>query len=420
LRRFGKYVLHERIATGGMAEVYRATSSNEAGFERTVAIKRILPHLGEDAEFVEMFIDEAKIWVQLSHSNVAQILDLGCEDGDYFIAMEFVEGHDLRTILERELERGRTVPVPIACHVVMKVAAALSHAHGAHGRDGRPLDVIHRDVSPQNVLLGYEGEVKVVDFGLAKAAGRATQTRAGVVKGKLSYLSPEQALGMDIDHRSDIYSLGLCFYELLTGRKLHQRATDVDTVMAVQIGDVVPPREIAPHVPEALEEIILRALARDPIDRYQSAMDLHDELELYGVASRAVAGRRDLTRYLRELFAEEAGPEPTAPQRLDVPAHEGSQVEVVDARDEDVIIEAEDHAGAFDPDLPTRAAKLDVHDTIPAPPPESVEREIGDDLAAFDELETRQVHIEEPDETTRVAPPSAALQDLARQGGGED
>ena len=308
MKRFGKYVLTERIAVGGMAEVFRGSLSGDSGFERPVAIKRILPQLTEDADFVSMFIDEAKIVVQLSHGNIAQVLDLGRVDDSYFIAMEYVHGRDLRAILEREHARKSAVPLPIACHVVMRVAEALHHAHNATGRDGRPLGVIHRDISPQNVLISFDGEVKVVDFGLAKAAGRATQTNAGVVKGKLAYLSPQQARGDDIDHRSDLYSLGLVFFELLTGRKMYAQGNDIDTVLAVQSNDVVPLRRVAPRMPAALEEILSRALEDDPNARYQTGMDFHDALEVFIYEHAALTTRRDVAEYVRALFPDAVPP----------------------------------------------------------------------------------------------------------------
>jgi serine/threonine protein kinase len=313
-RRFGKYDLLEPIATGGMAEVFKATLSGESGFERILAIKCILPHLSEDEEFVSMFVDEAKIAVQLSHSNIAQIFDLGVVEGRYFIALEYVHGRDLRAICHREERRGGGVPIPVACHIVMKVAAALNHAHNALGRDGRPLAVIHRDVSPQNILISFDGGVKVIDFGLAKAAGRATQTQAGVLKGKLAYLSPEQTTGEGIDHRSDIYALGICFHELLTGQRLFHRETDIDTIMAVRAGRVPRPSQIASDVPPALDAIVQRVLARDRDRRYQSAMELHDALEEFIYESGRIPSRRDLTAYMRDLFPEDVLTEAELPE----------------------------------------------------------------------------------------------------------
>ena len=244
LEHFGKYHLRERIAVGGMAEVFDAVLPGRAGFERRVAIKRILPQFSADESFLSMFVDEAKIAVQLSHSNIAQILELGCVEGAYFIAMEFVEGRDLRFIGKRLRKRQERMPVPVACYLVMQVAEALAFAHEATGRDGQPLSVTHRDLSPHNIMVTHEGGVKAIDFGLAKAMGRATQTRKGILKGKLAYMSPEQSLGQDVDPRSDLFSLGACFYEMLTGERLFMRATQVATVTAVRESTVPPIRSI--------------------------------------------------------------------------------------------------------------------------------------------------------------------------------
>ena len=367
VKRFGKYVLTERIAVGGMAEVFRGSLSGDAGFERPVAIKRILPQLTEDEDFVSMFIDEAKIAVQLSHGNIAQIIDLGRVDDSYFIAMEYVHGRDLRAILERESARRSAVPLPIACHVVMRVAEALHHAHNASGRDGRPLGVIHRDVSPQNVLISFDGEIKVVDFGLAKAAGRATQTNAGVVKGKLAYLSPQQARGDDIDHRSDIYSLGLVFFELLTGRKMFDQTNDIDTVLAVQSNAIVGLRDVAPRMPPALDEILARALEDDPNARYQTGMDLHDALEVFIYEHAALTTRKDVAEYVRTLFPDAAPPidpgagGPRPPMDTVTTEHEPKTKTDTVPVPPQTLEAAEADASAFEDDLTTDGGQDDQH-----------------------------------------------------------
>jgi serine/threonine protein kinase len=251
-----------------------------------------------------MFVDEAKIAVQLTHSNIAQIHDLGCHEGAYYMAVEYVHGRDLRAISNAEQARGGAVPIALACFIVMKVAEALDYAHRAEGRDGRPLNVIHRDVSPQNVLISFEGDVKVIDFGLAKAAGRSTQTQAGILKGKLAYLSPEQARGEVIDQRSDIYALGIVFFELLTGQRLFLRDNDIDTIMAVREGRVPAPRSVASDIPFELEAIVQRALDSDRTTRFQRAQELHDAVEAFLYRSGKVVTRRHVASYMRELFPE--------------------------------------------------------------------------------------------------------------------
>ena len=309
----GRYVLHERIGVGGMAEVFRAVARGAEGFERVIAIKRILPHLGEDDDFLQMFVDEAKIAVQLQHPNIVQILDLGRAGQDYFIAMEMVHGKDLRVVQDKARDMGERLPLAVVCHVAMKSCAALHHAHTATGAGGRPLSIVHRDVSPQNVLLSFDGEVKVTDFGLAKAAGRAVQTQNGVVKGKLAYMSPEQlTLGMSIDHRCDIYGIGILLWEMLTGTRLFMGQNDVDTVAKVQLGIIPAPRTIDPEIPEEVERIVLRALARDRELRYQSAEEIHDDLEAFAYGTQTFVTSASLGAWLRERFPQPApvrGPE---------------------------------------------------------------------------------------------------------------
>ncbi len=323
--RFAKYLLLERIGVGGMAEVFKAKTFGAEGFERLVAIKRILPHLVEDEDFVKMFIDEAKIAVRLQHPNIVAIHDLGRAEGTLYIAMEFVPGRDLRAIYDYELAQKGATPVGIACHVVMKTCEALHHAHFATGPRGEPLQVIHRDVSPQNVLVSFDGEVKVADFGLAKARGRMVQTQAGVVKGKLAYMSPEQLRGDDIDHRVDVFGLGILLFELLTGTRLFMGASDMDTLRKVYDAHVPPMREINANVPPELEAIVRRALAKNRDERYGTALELHDDLQFFAYSSGCYAGTSALRSYLRQVFPDAAptldadlppfatAPAPTAP-----------------------------------------------------------------------------------------------------------
>ena len=215
--KFGKYWLLERINVGGMAEVFKAKSYGVEGFEKLIAIKRILPSIAEDEDFITMFIDEAKIAVQLNHANIAQIFDLGKIDESYFIALEFVHGKDLRTIWDRHKRRGLRLPIPMSVYVISRVLEGLDYAHRKKNAGGEELNIVHRDVSPQNVLVAYEGEVKIIDFGIAKAANKASKTQAGILKGKFGYMSPEQVRGLPLDRRADIFSAGIILYELLTG-----------------------------------------------------------------------------------------------------------------------------------------------------------------------------------------------------------
>lgn len=297
-----RYVLLERIGIGGMAEVFRAAVRGAEGFERPVAVKRILPHLSDDVDFVRMFIDEAKIAVQLQHPNIVQILDLGREGHEYFIVMEYVHGKDLRTIQDRVAQLGDRIPLAIVVHIALKICEALHHAHFATGPGGRPLNVVHRDVTPQNVLVSFDGEVKVTDFGLAKAAGRVTQTQAGVIKGKLAYMAPEAFLGWTVDHRSDVYGVGILLWEMLTGKRLFLGKNDLETVTKAQAAVVPPLRSIDPTIPEELDRIVLRALARDRDQRYQTAEELHDDLEVFGYGSGHFITTAGLATWIRELF----------------------------------------------------------------------------------------------------------------------
>ncbi len=304
MARFGKYELLERIGIGGMAEVFKAKIYGAEGFERLIAIKRILPNLIEDDDFVNMFVDEAKIAVRLSHPNIVGIDDLGKAEGTLFIAMEFVQGKDLRAIYDVESARGTITPIGISCHIVMKMCEALHHAHFATGPRGEPLQVIHRDVSPQNVLLSFDGEVKVADFGLAKARGRIVQTQAGVVKGKLAYMSPEQLRGEEIDHRVDVFGLGIVLYELLTGVRLFLGPSDMETLRRVYEAQVPPMQHVNPQIHPDLEAITRKALAKDRDERYRTALDLFEDLQAFVYGSGCYAGTSALRRYVHEAFPD--------------------------------------------------------------------------------------------------------------------
>lgn len=302
---FGKYLLLDRINIGGMAEVWRGKQFGASGFERLVAIKRILPNIAEDEEFITMFIDEAKISVQLTHANIAQIYELGQIQSSYFIAMEYIPGKDMRAIFERCRKKAEPAPIPLTCYVIAKLCEGLDYAHRKKDGMGRDMNIVHRDVSPQNVLISYEGEVKVIDFGIAKAAGKATKTQAGILKGKFGYMSPEQIRGLPLDRRSDVFAIGVCLYEMLTGERLFVGESDFSVLEKVRKAEVLPPSTYNRRVPETLERIVLKSLARDVDERYQYASELADDLQRFLITSDSIFSRKDLMQYMKSTFAEE-------------------------------------------------------------------------------------------------------------------
>jgi serine/threonine protein kinase len=279
LEQFGNYNLLEKVAVGGMAELYKARQRGVHDFEKIVAIKRILPHLSDNEEFVRMFIDEAKLAAQLSHPNIVQIYDLGKASGFYYIAMEYVDGLDLRALLRRIREHQLPMPEALAASVAMKVASALDYAHRKRAIDDQELRLVHRDISPQNILVSYDGTVKLVDFGIAKAATKSNHTQAGALKGKLLYMSPEQALGEPLDGRSDLFSLGLVLAELLTGERCFQADSELGVLEKVRLGRVVDYRVLNPGLSAEMGGILDQALERDPERRYASARLLERDLK---------------------------------------------------------------------------------------------------------------------------------------------
>lgn len=307
--KFGKYYLLDRISVGGMAEVFKAKSFGEAGFERLVAIKRILPSIAEDKEFIAMFIDEAKLAVELTHPNIAQIFELAKVGESYFSALEYVSGKDLRAVFERSRKLNQHVPVPMACYVVMKLCEGLDYAHNKKDKSGRALELVHRDVSPQNILVSYDGDVKLIDFGIAKAASKNSTTMAGILKGKFGYMSPEQVRGLQVDRRSDIFAVGICLYELLTMERLFVGESDFSTLEKVRNVEIMPPSTYNKKIPDELEAIVLKALAKHPEDRYRTAMDLHDDLQSFMYTSGNFFARKDLSVLMHKLFGDEISKE---------------------------------------------------------------------------------------------------------------
>ncbi len=302
LEEYGNYFLLEKIAVGGMAELFKAQQRGVQGFQKIVAIKRILPHFSDNEDFVTMFIDEAKLAAQLTHPNIVQIFDLGKAGSSYYIAMEYVNGRDLRTMLKKVREYGTPIPEQVAAFVVMKVAAALDYAHRKRGFDDRELKLVHRDISPQNILVSTEGAVKLVDFGIAKAASKASHTVAGALKGKLLYMSPEQATGQPLDNRSDLYSLGLVLFELLTGERCFQADSELGVLEKVRLGRISDLAFLNPNVSKEIAAIVSRALQKGVDHRYPSARFMERDLREYLQRQGPPITEHDVAEYLTALL----------------------------------------------------------------------------------------------------------------------
>jgi serine/threonine protein kinase len=304
--QFGKYSLFERIGRGGMAEVFKGRIQGPAGFERVFVVKRILPHLSDDATFIRMFVEEAKLSARLNHPNIVHIFELGAVEGEYFISMEYIRGHDLSETM-RAIWKQLGPPRPeLVAYIGREACRGLAYAHGLTDETGKPLGMIHRDVSPSNVMLSYEGAVKLLDFGIAKALGDTSEaTKSGTMKGKYAYMAPEQTEGDNVDHRSDIFACGIVLHEVLTGRRLFKGTNDVQTIERVRACQVPPPSAQNPAVPPALDAIVLKALARNPAQRWQSAADMADALD--DVVHDARFQPTHLAGLLHQLFPTEGG-----------------------------------------------------------------------------------------------------------------
>ena len=275
----GKYKLVKLIASGGMAEVYLAKQAGAAGFEKLVCLKRILPHLARDKQFVEMFLNEARLAARLDHPNIVSIFDLGEANGNYFIAMEFIDGPSLRAVHKTAADRGEFLPIPEICKIISMAAGGLQYAHDLSDKDGSPLGLVHRDISPDNILVHRNGAAKVVDFGIAKAANSSSQTRTGTLKGKVAYMPPEQLRGEPLDRRTDVFALGVVLYELLAGRRPWEGTSEVALIGKIMTEEPAPLSELRGDAPEGLLAIVDRALAKDRSQRYQSCHELQADLE---------------------------------------------------------------------------------------------------------------------------------------------
>ena len=302
-----RYQILGKLAVGGMAEIFLARGANATGLVRYCVLKRILRERATDAQFVQMFLDEAKLAAQLQHPNIASVYDIGMLGDSYFFTMEYVHGETVRALVHRTKQRGRTMPLACALTIIAGSAAGLHHAHERHGNDGRPLGIVHRDISPSNLMVSYEGNLKIVDFGVAKAADRV-ETKSGTVKGKISYLSPEQCRGARVDRRSDLFSLGIVMWEMLTGARLYRRASDFENMTAIVHEPPRPPSSLRSDVPRAIDDIVMRLLAKSVADRFQTAGDVVEAIENASMRAGTMLSSSAVGRLVHDLFGTR--PEP--------------------------------------------------------------------------------------------------------------
>ena len=301
-----RYTITERLDHGGMAEVFRGVAESMEGFKKNVAIKRILPNLTKNQKFVSMFLDEARLSLFLQHANIVQVFDISkTPDNAYFLVMEFVDGCNLKGLIERQKQKGKRIDVGHTIYLMIECCKALHYAHSLeHPETNEPLGIVHRDISPPNILLSKNGEVKLVDFGLAKATSQIESTDPGVVKGKFSYLSPEAASGLDVDHRADVFAVGIILWELFTGKRLFYGDTDYQTVELVRQARVPSLTAHNPEIEPELDQVVRKALARDPDERYQNAADLGDALAQFLFSRRMKVTARDIAALVKDTQVE--------------------------------------------------------------------------------------------------------------------
>jgi serine/threonine protein kinase len=325
--RLGRYELVELLAIGGMAEIYRARIELPFGAgENELVVKRILPHLARNREFIDMFIDEARIVMPLSHGNIVQVFELGREGEDYFLVMEYLRGRNLETVLARAAERGQPFPLEAALFVASEIAGALDYAHRFRDARDNPAGIVHRDVSPQNILVGFQGEVKITDFGIARARSRIRSTSQGIIRGKASYLSPEQAECRELDGRSDVFSLGVVLYEMLSGRRPFEGPDEVATLELVRRAEFQPLENCRPDLEPGISEAVAKALRRDPAERFTDAGAFKSALSalLFGIAPDYTSAR--LAAWMRENFRPELEQEKVRRHSSEIAAHPASTV----------------------------------------------------------------------------------------------
>jgi cell division septation protein DedD len=304
-QRLERYELVGELASGGMATVYLGRLVGVGGFQRFVAIKRLHPHLASEDDFVEMFLDEARLAASIHHPNVVPILEVGTSERGYFLVMEYVEGDTLARLLARAFTMGQKIPVPILVRMLLDTLAGLHAAHELKDENDEVLGVVHRDVSPQNILVGIDGAARITDFGVARAATRLSSTRAGQLKGKLAYMAPEQAKGIEIDRRADLFSIGTVLWEVLASKRLFKGEGEAETLNRVLFEPIPRLRQAAPEVPSALEMVTMRSLEREADKRYASAAEMGDALERAARTTVGIAAGRDVAQYVQSILGDE-------------------------------------------------------------------------------------------------------------------
>lgn len=299
-----RYRVIERLESGGMAEVFRGEAESLAGFKKAVAIKRVLPHLAQNDKFIRMFLDEARLCARLNHANIVQVFDIGHVENTYFIVMEFVDGVNMKAIIEYLRNRGQGVPIPVAVYLAMQICNGLQYAHELQDSDGTTLGIVHRDMSPPNVLVSKRGEVKIVDFGLAKATTQLEKSEQGMVKGKFGYLAPETALGQEVDAQVDIFAVGIMLWEMIANKRLFLADSDWATVQLVQKCQIPSLRKVNGEVPEDLEAVINKSLAKDKNERYRTAEALAQDLAEFLAKHRMAVNSFDIAKITKEVIEE--------------------------------------------------------------------------------------------------------------------
>ncbi len=346
---FGRYELLERVSAGGMAEVFRARDTKRG---TVVALKRILPDIAADEDFVQMFEDEARIASQLEHPHIARTLDYGHVGEVYYIAFEYVDGRDLRNVFDRCRKLGQAPPFDVLLYIFTRIGEGLSYAHSRKDATGEPVYIVHRDVSPHNIVISFKGDVKLIDFGIAKAAGRLSRTQAGEIKGKFGYMSPEQIAGDEVDQRTDVFSLGICMWELLTLKRLFEAPNEVLVLEKIRSTTILPPSSLNPRVPPGLDRVVCKALAKNVDERYRSAKELYRDLNSLTKDTNTLATREQIAHYMRRTFPE-AGWAPESSIYDDDDEGDGDDLatEITDSRVQETVAMAAENKGGSDLDV---------------------------------------------------------------------